>query len=111
MARLSGGRLITEAKVLEYLLNAEHPFGKSKAAYFTRFGFSLDAHVVLLEALLAHPDSNQIIAVQENNFGTKSIVQCTLRTPDGRDPCIRSVWFLEKGSKLQRLVTAYPATE
>jgi filamentous hemagglutinin len=79
--------------------------------YFTRFGFSLNAHVVLLEALLAHPDSNQVIAVQENDFGTKSVVQCTLRTPDGRDPCIFSVWFLDRGSKIQRLVTAYPATE
>lgn len=111
MARLSGGRLVTEAKVLEYLLNPEHPFGKSKAAYFTRFGFSLDGYVVLLEALLAHPDSNPVIAVQENDFGTKSVVQCTVRTPDGRDPCIVSVWFLDRGSKIQRLVTAYPATE
>lgn len=111
MARLSGGRLVTEAKVLEYLLNAEHPQGKSKAQYFARFGFSDEDHVALLEALLTHPDSNEIVQVQENDFGTKSTVQCQMKTPDGRDPCILSVWFLERGSAIQRLVTAYPAEQ
>ncbi len=109
MARLSGGRLVTEAKVLDYLLNAEHPQGKSKAQYFTRFGFSDQDHVALLEALLTHPDHNEIARVEENDYGTKTTVECRVKTPDGRDPCIRSVWFLERGSSIQRLVTAYPA--
>lgn len=108
MARLTGGRLISEAKVTDYLLNPEHAAGKSKAAYFVRFGFSIDRYVDLLEALLAHPEDNGVVNVDTNEFGIKSVVECHLKTPDGRNPCIRSVWFLETGSKLQRLVTAYP---
>lgn len=111
MVRLAGGRLVSEAKVTDYLLNATHALGKSKAAYFGRFGFSADRHVALLEALLAHPQNNPVVAVTTNAFGIKSVVECRLKTPDGRDPCIRSVWFLENQSKLQRLVTAYPAPE
>lgn len=111
MAKLSGGRLVAEAKVVDYLLNPEHPQGKSKAQYFARFGFSREDYVVLLEALLSHPDDNDVVRVQDNDFGAKSTVQCQVKTPDGRDPCILSVWFLERGSGIQRLVTAYPATE
>lgn len=108
MARLPGGRLISEAKVTDYLLNPAHAVGRSKAAFFERFGFSLDRHVELLEGLLAHPQANAVVDVAATAYGIKSVVQCSLDTPDGRNPCIRSVWFLETGSKLQRLVTAYP---
>lgn len=108
MARLSGGRLISEAKVTDYLLNSAHFVGRSKAAFFERFGFLVDRHVELLEALLAHPENNAVVDVAVTAYGIKSVVQCRLDTPDGRNPCLRSVWFLETGAKIQRLVTAYP---
>jgi len=109
MPKLAGGRLVSEAKVCDYLLNADHPVGKAKATYFSHFGFEADHHVTLLKALLAHPDENTVVEVRANAYGVSSIVECRLQTPDGRDPCIRSVWFLETGSTIQRLVTAYPA--
>ncbi|MEW6638092.1 MAG: DUF6883 domain-containing protein [Actinomycetota bacterium] len=31
-----------------------------------------------------------------------------MRSPDGRDPVIRTVWLVEKGRSHPRLVTAYP---
>lgn len=109
MDKLAGGRLVSEAKVCDYLLNADHPLGKAKAAFFSHFGFEADQYVALLKAVLAHPDDNAVVEVRASAYGLSSIVECRLKTPDGRDPCIRSVWFLENGSTIQRLVTAYPA--
>jgi hypothetical protein len=38
--------------------------------------------------------------------GLKYEVKCTLRTPDGRDPCLTTIWTVERG-RPPRLVTAY----
>ena len=96
-------------KVTGYLLNEAHSDGAPKASFFRRFGFSTDRPQVLIEALTAHPQHNRVIATRTSKFGTTSVVQCSLKTPDGRDPCIRTVWMLDVGSTIQRLVTAYPA--
>ena len=34
-----------------------------------------------------------------------------LESPDGRNPLVRTVWMLEKGSTAPRLITAYPLEE
>ena len=31
-----------------------------------------------------------------------------MEEPDGREPAVRSVWFIEAGGEVPRLVTAYP---
>jgi hypothetical protein len=46
--------LVEQTKVCEYLLNAAHRFGASKARFFTEFGFSLDNWEGLAIALKAH---------------------------------------------------------
>jgi hypothetical protein len=109
MARLAGGLLVSDVKITDYLLNADHPVGAPKAAFFNSFGFSADDPVMLSRALLMHPQDNDIVQVEASAYGIKSVVRCRMRTPDGRDPCIISVWILEAGASIQRLVTAYPA--
>jgi hypothetical protein len=37
------------------------------------------------------------------------IIDGILITPDGRNPMVRSVWFIETGEITPRFVTAYPA--
>ncbi len=38
----------------------------------------------------------------------KYTVRCRIRTPDGRDPRILTVWIVPPGEHEARLVTAYP---
>lgn len=100
---------VEKVKVVEYLLNPNHPQGASKANFFVRFGFDISAWEVLADALCRHGRERSVIERQDTGFGLKFVVECHIETPDQQDPCIRSVWILEEGAP-PRLVTAYPAT-
>lgn len=97
-------------KVTKYLLNDRHPDGQSKAKFLSSFGFKIDEANILLAAINAHPTLNAVVGTVTNDYGVKSIVECSIQTPDGRNPCIRSVWMMENGSIDQRFVTAYPSS-
>jgi hypothetical protein len=99
---------VGEDKIQHYLLARDHPTGGSKARYFLAHGFSPQAWTVFADALRAHGVSRELRATRESEFGTKYEVACALMTPDGRNPCIVSIWIVENGAA-PRLVTAYPA--
>jgi hypothetical protein len=37
-------------------------------------------------------------------------VQCSIVTPDGINPCITTVWQIDHGAAVHRLITAHPGT-
>ena len=59
------------------------------------FGFTPGNWVELKRALLNHPQNNPVTSQATNPFGRKFEVSCSLVTPDGRNPCIISVWIIE----------------
>lgn len=99
--------LVDQNKITGYLLSETHPGGKHKARFFLRFGFTVDKPWVLLEALKNHA-SNDYIRLERNSFGTRYIIEAPLESPDGRNPPIRSVWFVETSGTVGNFVTAYP---
>lgn len=99
---------VEREKITEYLLNAEHRYGASKARFFARFGFSLATWETLAVALREHGQQHEVSGVTETIFGTCYEVEGELRTPNGRTPKIRSVWQLDYGMVAPRLITAYP---
>lgn len=100
--------VIPREKVRDYLLCATHPHGRSKAAFFTRFGFSAGSWDVLAMALLRHAADHVVAKTEASPFGTRYVVEGILTTPDARTPEVRSVWFIETGEQIPRFVTAYP---
>lgn len=100
--------VVAEAKIVKYLLNKEHPSGKHKAAFFTRFGFSVAQWQILAEALLIHEAAHEVADTLETAEGTHYTVEGELKTPDERNPSIRSVWTIDKDSEIPRFITAYP---
>ncbi len=94
-------------KVRAYLLNREHAEGGSKAKFFINRGFAPDEPAVMIEALLTHGQNQPVVETNDTKFGKKFVVQCQIETPDGRNPCIVSVWIVE-GEAPPRLVTARP---
>lgn len=106
--KLIGERFIAEHKVTKYLLNIEHPDGGGKAKFFIAHCFEPGTPETLADAIYAHADLNDIAQSISGPHGTKSIVRCSIPTPDGRNPCIQVVWIRENGSDEQRFVTAYP---
>ena len=71
-------------------------------------GFEPDTWQILAEALREHGRTHEIVRAYETGFGTRSIVEGELNTPDGRRPRVRSVWQFDEGTIAPRLITAYP---
>ena len=99
---------VDRGKITEYLLCESHPDGASKARFFSNFGFDLEDWQVLAEALREHGRTHPVVRVVESAFGTRYVVEGVLGTPNGRKPCVRTVWIVEEGSDAPRLITAYP---
>ncbi len=100
--------VIPEAKIRGYLLSASHPYGRHKAAFFSRFGFNAESWGLMAAALRALAEQRDVVRVDDTEFGTRYIIEGKLRAPDGRAPTVRAVWFIEKGEDRPRLVTVYP---
>lgn len=99
---------IPEDKIRKYLLDPTHPEGGAKAKFFLAGGFSDSEWLILDHALRHHPIDNAVESTVQNDFGVKYMVRCTIRTPDGRNPCILTVWMVD-GPGAARFVTARPA--
>jgi len=97
---------IDKVKITEYLLSPTNEEGK--AGFFTRFGFSVAKWEILAEAMRHHAESHKVAKAIQNRHGTKFLIEGMLTTPDGRNPLVRSIWLIETGKQVARLITAYP---
>ena len=101
--------IVEREKIADYLLNASHRYGASKAQFFTHFGFRLEAWEQLADALLKHGQVNELRRTRETAFGPRYEVEGELNCPNGRCPQVRTVCQLDRGEVAPRLITAYPA--
>lgn len=99
---------VEDKKITHYLLSDTHSLGKHKAKFFKSFGFKGTDIETFKSALIAHAIEKQIEESEDNGFGKKFELKCDFQTPDSRNPCIVSVWIIEKGNTIPKLVTAYP---
>jgi hypothetical protein len=102
------GASVPSQKVTQYLLNDQHQRGASKCRFFEGFGFMRTSWEGLVEALTEHGRMRRLIAVTPTEFGPRYVVECEIRTPDGRNPCIRTVWQGRDEQAIPQLITAYP---
>ena len=103
------GCRIDELKLTGYLLDDEHKDGGPKSRFFKAFGFTSQDWRALSAALINHPLRNRVRKVTSTVYGTKYEVVCSLQTPDGRDPCVITIWQRDGGVGDPFLVTAYPS--
>ena len=99
---------VQRAKITEYLLSPTHPDGRDKAAFFHHFGFRAEEWSLLADALRTHTLEYDVAKAQDTPFGIRYIIEGEIPTPSGRQPLVRSVWFVETGTTTPRLVSAYP---
>ena len=98
---------IDRRKIVDYLLNDASETGAAKSRFFQSAGYTREGWRALHDALRVHPNGTTLQAVDASSpYGDKHIFRCTIATPDGRDPCIRTVWQKRDGDFW--LVTAYP---
>jgi hypothetical protein len=99
---------VPEEKLTAYLLSDTHLHGAPKAEFFRRFGFGLDNWQDMARALLNHAAVHGILKEETTPFGVRYVIEGPLTAADGRRPNVRSIWFIEAGTDIPRLVTAYP---
>jgi hypothetical protein len=100
--------IVPQAKILNYLLNAQHSSGRAKAGFLESFGFRARDWPALRDAIIAHATANDVAASHQTRFGARYEVDGPLPTPDGRNPIVRVVWFVEAKEDTPRLVTLVP---
>lgn len=99
---------VERKKVVEYLLNPDHPIGGPKSRFFRQFGFSLEKWEIFANALKAHAEHNDILSAEQTEFGPRYEVAGPLECPNGESPQIVTVWQHDVGQVAPRLITAYP---
>lgn len=100
--------IVPQKKITQYLLSLTHPDGKSKAKFFLRFGFTKDAWETMAIAFINHASNHELAKIEESPFGIRYVVEGELITPDGRNPEVRSIWFIATGDDIPKLISAYP---
>jgi Domain of unknown function (DUF6883) len=103
--------IISREKIVDYLLSTTHPDGRDKATFFGQFGFHITEWQDLADSLRAHAVEHEIAARRDSPFGIRYAVEGELTTPRGRRPVVRSVWIVDSGSDIPRLISAYPLKE
>ena len=99
---------IPKGKLEKYLLSETHPVGKHKANLFRKIGYTKENTAELKKALLAIAHDNKIKEIKQNPYGTNYAIIGNITTPTDDLVTIKTIWFLRKGAKRPKLITAYP---
>jgi hypothetical protein len=102
---------VEREKVVDYLLNAEHPDNGGKARFFLDLGFERNDWEPLAAALCKAAGNQPVSKIMASSHGVKYIVDGRIETPRGKAPMVRTVWIIDLGLDAPRLVTAYPREE
>ena len=98
-------------KIADYLLNPAHPDNGGKAAFFQGLGFHRDQWEMLATAMLALASKAEVTQSMKSPHGQKYIVIGRIESPTGQSALVQTIWIVDKGWDVARLVTAYPRKE
>lgn len=99
--------IVEDAKLLEYVLNPEHPVGRHHAVLFDRLlGITQQNAAVLRDALIRTAATCEVVPGRPSLFGRKFEMHASIRGPRG-DYAVRAVWLIETGGDRPRLITCY----
>ena len=101
------GAIIDREKIVQYLLNLDHPDGGSKAAVLARAGFSAARPEELEHALRTQHLSMAATRGKLSAYGEKHVIVGPLTGPADR-VMIRSIWIVRYGERVPRLITLVP---
>ena len=103
--------VIERGKIADYLLEEAHPDNGGKAFFFVSLGFTQNEWEELAAAFrklaVEFPIANRV----ESLHGWKYVVDGEIETPSGKKARVRTVWIVDRGLEIPRLVTAYPREE
>jgi uncharacterized protein DUF6883 len=99
--------VVEDVKLLDYVLNPEHPVGRHHAGLFERLlGITRVNYDVLKEQLLQAAMSVEVEPGRPSPFGDKFEMRFLVRGPLGTRRVL-AVWLREEGQTSPRLITCY----
>jgi hypothetical protein len=99
---------VTQEKIRDYLLNAAHPENGGKAAFFVALGFRAEDWPALAASLGEMARNTEVAETFETIHGRKYTLIGPLQSPSGRLAVVQTIWIVDRGEEIPRLVTAYP---
>jgi hypothetical protein len=103
--------LVERDKIVSYLLNSGHPDNGGKAQFFEGLGFQRDRWEKLAAALRTLAHEATVTQSLESPHGQKYVIVGKIESPSGRVAMVQTIWIVERGADMSRLVTAYPYEE
>jgi hypothetical protein len=100
--------VVVPEKIADYLLNPVHPDNGGKAEFFTRLGFHRNQWETLASTLQALAQTAEVTRVTESPHGKKYVIIGQIESPSGETAQVQTIWIVDKGLNVARLVTAYP---
>jgi len=100
--------LVEHEKIVDYLLNPAHPDNGGKAEFFNNLGFRADEWKTLAESLRALALESDTAQSRKSPHGRKYVIVGRIKSPSGKMAWVQTVWIVDSGAEMARLVTAYP---
>jgi len=100
--------VIEREKIADYLLDEAHPDNGGKALFFLSLGFTQEEWELLAAAFRKLAVDFSVARSVDSSHGLKYVVDGEIETPSGKTAKVRTVWIVDRGLKIPRLVTAYP---
>jgi hypothetical protein len=99
--------VITEEKLTDYLLNTRHKRGGTKARLLEQFGYTV-LNWRQLEADIRSCLGTEVDFMRTTEYGARYEIRMTLQTPLGVPLTVRTIWQIDDGTDVPRLITLYP---
>lgn len=100
--------VISTRKLRDYLLNPTHRRGAAKARLFINCGYHADEWAVLERDIRAQHLTQDANAINETDYGRRYEIIAPLITPCGRHVRFVTIWQIDVGTDVPRLITMYP---
>ncbi len=99
--------VIAPDKLTNYLLNLRHERGGTKARLLAQFGYTVQDWR-RLEADIRRGLEAEATLMRPTDYGVRYEIRMTLQTPLGEPLTVRTIWQIDAGTEVPRLITLYP---
>jgi uncharacterized protein DUF6883 len=99
--------VIAQEKLTDYLLNIGHRRGGTKARLLAQFGYTVQNWRRLEEDIRSRLET-EVDVIRTTEYGTRYEIHMALQTPLGASLTVRTIWQIDDGTDVPRLITLYP---
>jgi hypothetical protein len=100
--------VIAPEKLRGYLLNPLHRRGGPKARLLMSLGYRAEDCGQLEQDLRTQHLTSEVTAVTRTEYGVRFDIVATIVTPSGTQYDFCSIWQIDEGSDVPRLITLFP---